>query len=134
MIIFSDGCGYQNVNITMSNALTFYYKTTGKTVVQKCLTKRHTQIEVDFVRRLIEYILKKKQVSSPAGYVTVMLEAKTSNPYYVNKVFHIFKVLKGQLYYNAKLVNYGHVLAKCQNNNGCTPYLTFIYHVLPFPS
>ena len=35
IIIFSDGCGYQNRNITMSNALTFNCKTTGKTVVQK---------------------------------------------------------------------------------------------------
>ena len=53
IIVFSDGCGYQNVNITMSNALTFYYKTTRKTVDQKCLTKGHTQIKVDFVHRLI---------------------------------------------------------------------------------
>ena len=98
IIIFSDGCGYQNVNITMSNALTFYYKTPGKTAVQKCLTKRHTQIEVDFVHRLIDRKLKKKQVYSPAGYVTVMLEARTSNPYCVKKEFYIFKVLKGQLY------------------------------------
>ena len=45
-----------------------------------------------------------------------------------------FKVLKGQLYYNAKLVNSGHVLDKCQNNNGCIPDWTFLYDVLPFPS
>ena len=33
IIIFRDGCGYQNRNKAMSNALTFYSKTTGKTVV-----------------------------------------------------------------------------------------------------
>ena len=71
IFIFSDGCGYQNRNIIMSNA-TFYCKTTGKTVVQKYLTKEHTQMEVDSVHSLIERILKKKQVYSPAGYDTTM--------------------------------------------------------------
>ena len=35
IFIVNDGCGYQNRNITMSNALMFHCKTTGKTVVQK---------------------------------------------------------------------------------------------------
>ena len=54
--------GYHNRNVTMSNALTFYCKTTGKTVVQKYLTKGHTQMEGDSVHSLTERRLKKKQV------------------------------------------------------------------------
>ena len=74
----------------MSNVLTFYCKTTGKTVVQKYLTKGHTQMEGDSVHSLTERRLKKKQVYSPAGHVTFMQEAKPSYPYCVKYLNHSF--------------------------------------------
>ena len=57
-VIYSDGCCYQNRNVTLSNALYDFSKRTGKQVIQKILEKGHTQSEVDSVHATIERKLK----------------------------------------------------------------------------
>ncbi|MGR0295554.1 hypothetical protein ACUWCL_29440, partial [Klebsiella pneumoniae] len=53
-IVYSDGCTYQNRNVIMANAMLLASKITGFHIVQKYLTKGHTQMEVDSVHATIE--------------------------------------------------------------------------------
>ena len=87
VILYSDGCPYQNRNVTLANALCHFAK---KTILQKYLFKGHTQMEVDSVHSAIERKLKKKQIYSPAGFVTVIEEARLANSYKVKYVDHKF--------------------------------------------
>lgn len=45
IIIYSDGCGYQNRNVILSNALLQFSKTQNIIIKQKFLIKGHTQME-----------------------------------------------------------------------------------------
>ena len=78
VIIYSDGCGYQNRNLKLANALTWYAKHSNKTVIQKYLHKGHTQMEVDSAHSLIERRLKRNEIYSPCGYILAMQEARPS--------------------------------------------------------
>ena len=48
--LFSDGCGYQNRNVVLSNALLEFAKHRNITVIQKILECGHTQMVVDIER------------------------------------------------------------------------------------
>lgn len=52
--LFSDGCGYQNRNTILSNALLKFEIDQNVTVTQNFLEKGHTQMEVDSVHHTIE--------------------------------------------------------------------------------
>ena len=52
IILYSDGCGYQNRNCTLSNALLHVSVKNNLVVTQKFLIKGHTQMEVDSVHTM----------------------------------------------------------------------------------
>ena len=64
-ILYSDGCGYSNRNVTLENALTKFAKEQGKTVTQKILERDHTQMEVDSVNAKIEGKLRQGSKRKP---------------------------------------------------------------------
>ncbi|KAL4714762.1 hypothetical protein ACJJTC_002621 [Scirpophaga incertulas] len=54
VIIYSDGCGYQNRNVTLSNALLNLAVKNQITITQKYLEVGHTQMELDAMHSSIE--------------------------------------------------------------------------------
>ena len=54
VVLFSDGCGYQNGNNILSNALSRLSCQCNITIEQKYLEKGHTQMECDSTHSLIE--------------------------------------------------------------------------------
>lgn len=54
VILYSDGCTYQNRNAIMANALLMVSHKTGITINQKYLEKGHTQMECDSIHSNIE--------------------------------------------------------------------------------
>lgn len=90
LIIYSDGCGYQNRNTTLSNALLNFAIDKNITIVQKYLQKGHTQMEVDSVHSVIERKLRNKKINVPADYVTVCETACQKAPYKVEYLLHNF--------------------------------------------
>ncbi|XP_022203503.2 uncharacterized protein LOC111060166 [Nilaparvata lugens] len=81
IVIFSDGCTYQNRNAIMANALLNYCIENKCTIIQKFLERGHTQMECDSVHSLIERKLKNREVYLPSNYLTVTMEARKSSPY-----------------------------------------------------
>lgn len=53
-IVYSDGCGYQNRNVVLGNALLNLEKLHNITILQKYLEKGHTQLAADSVYSQIE--------------------------------------------------------------------------------
>lgn len=91
VILFSDGCNYQNRNATLGNALLNFAKITGITVYQKYLERGHTQMEVDAMHSTIERKLKGVNINLPADYVAVCKRARKSpKPYDVTYLTHGF--------------------------------------------
>lgn len=76
IIIWSDGCSYQNRNAVLSNALLQYAVVQGKTIIQKYLEPGHTQMECDSVHSLIERKLKNREIMLPHDYVRKTQEAR----------------------------------------------------------
>lgn len=68
IIIWSDGCVYQNRNQILSNALLDYSIKENKIVEQKFLVKGHTQMEVDNIHSLIERRAKGIDIDVPFDY------------------------------------------------------------------
>ena len=54
IIVYTNGCTYQNRCTQLSNALLFYAKKLNKIVYKKYLVRGHTQMEVDSCHALIE--------------------------------------------------------------------------------
>lgn len=54
VILYSDGCGYQNRNSILSNALLHLSVAKKVVIIQKYLEKGHTQMEYDSVHSTIE--------------------------------------------------------------------------------
>lgn len=74
--IFSDGCGYQNRNHYLSNALSLFAIKHNKIIEQKFLEKGHTQMECDSAHAKIEKNLKNQPINLPIDYVTVTKGAR----------------------------------------------------------
>lgn len=83
VVIFSDGCTYQNRNVVLSNALFEFSKRHGITLTQKILEPGHTQMECDSVHAAIERKLKNREIHLPSDYQSVTKEARKNNPYEV---------------------------------------------------
>ena len=81
IIIYTDGCTYQNRCVQFSNALLYYSKSSKKCIVKKILCKGHTQMEVDGVHAQIERSIRNKTVYAPSTYVTLIENAKKTKPY-----------------------------------------------------
>ncbi|KAI2652625.1 Bifunctional protein FolD [Labeo rohita] len=90
-ILWSDGCGYQNRNAVLSNALLQFSMKKNKVVIQKYLEKGHTQMECDSVHSVIERRLRDQDVYLPAEYVNLMKKARVKpHPYEVKYIDHTF--------------------------------------------
>ncbi|XP_063219190.1 uncharacterized protein LOC134529234 [Bacillus rossius redtenbacheri] len=76
MIIYSDGCNYQNRNFILGNALLDHAIKSGQTIIQKFLERSHTQMECDSVHSTIERKLKKRPIHLPSNYVTITKQAR----------------------------------------------------------
>lgn len=91
IIIYSDGCGYQNRNVTLANSLLLLAVETNVTIVQKFLEKGHTWMEADSVHSTIERRLTDRQIYWPPEYIEVITSARSSEPYHVkNLSFEFF--------------------------------------------
>ncbi|XP_046806660.1 uncharacterized protein LOC124419864 [Lucilia cuprina] len=76
IILYSDGCGYQNRNHILANALSNFSIRHNKVIEQKYLEKGHTQMECDSAHAKIEKKLKNQSVYLPIEYVTYTKEAR----------------------------------------------------------
>lgn len=91
IILYSDGCCYQNRNCTLSNALLNYSIKQKILIEQKYLEKGHTQMECDSVHSLIERKLKSRNIELPSDYGKLTKEARTKPfPLEVVDVTHDF--------------------------------------------
>lgn len=80
VIIWSDGCCYQNRNQMLSNALLDYAVQNKKTIQQKFLVKGHTQMEVDNVHAVIENKIKNRNINLPSDYIAITEKARLTLP------------------------------------------------------
>lgn len=91
IVLYSDGCGYQNRNSTLSNALLHIAATKHVVIEQKYLEKGHTQMEADSMHAMIEKKLKNRKINVPADYINVCREARrTPKAYSVEYLHHNF--------------------------------------------
>ncbi|GFN92254.1 hypothetical protein PoB_001876000 [Plakobranchus ocellatus] len=91
-ILYSDGCGYQNRNVTMSSALLCFAIETGKTVTQEILEKGHTMIEVDTAVPIIERHIKNSPIHCSGDYKRIIEESRRIPwPYVVYLEYIFFK-------------------------------------------
>lgn len=90
IILYSDGCGYQNRNTTLSNALFNFALDKKVVIIQKYLQKGHTQMEVDSVHSVIERKIRNKKINVPADYVQICKTACSKKPYKVDYLLHDF--------------------------------------------
>lgn len=91
IIVYSDGCTYQNRNAIISNALLHFSVKTNRPVYQKFLEKGHTQMECDSVHSSIECKLKNREIHLPSDYSTICKEARSKpGPYSSKYVTHDF--------------------------------------------
>lgn len=87
IIIYSDGCTYQNRNNILANALLAYAVDKGVEIIQKFLVVGHTQMECDSVHATIETYLKGRDIYLPSDYIRFTREArKKPFPYDVVKI------------------------------------------------
>ena len=117
IIIYSDGCTYQNRCVQLSNALFFFAMKYNKKVIQQYLVRDHTQMEVDSVHALIEHSVWRKEIYTPACYIPIIKMAKKKGPFYKVKYidhtfFHDFSdvdyyssIRPGRLSGDSKVVN-----------------------------
>jgi len=102
IILYSDGCTYQNRNTTLSNALLNLSILSGVTIIQKYLLRGHTQMEVDSMHSTIERKVRNKKINIPADYVTICKTACTKEPYYVEYLtFDFFKSFSKILFFKS---------------------------------
>lgn len=82
IIIYTDGCTYQNRCAQFSNCLLFYTIMFKKQLIHKYLCKGHTQMEVDSVHSVIERICTNRNIYTPTCYINLIENAKKHNPKY----------------------------------------------------
>lgn len=81
IVIYSDGCTYQNRNTVLANALLNFSTKYNVLITQKFLEPGHTQMECDSVHSAIERKTKNKEIYLPSDYVKLTREARKKNPY-----------------------------------------------------
>ena len=91
VIIYSDGCTYQNRNRMLATALRHFSVKNQKTIEQKVLERGHTQMEVDSAHATIERRLKNVDIFSPLDYVQLIQAARVNpRPYEVQYLKYDF--------------------------------------------
>ncbi len=103
IILWSDGCTYQNRNANLSNALSAYAIEYNVVIIQKYLIPGHTQMECDSVHSKIETELKGRDIYIPHDYIRFSQNArKKPFPYVIRKMtfsdFKDYTVKKYQRY------------------------------------
>lgn len=103
LILYSDGCAYQNRSATVANALLHFSCTNKVTVEQKYLEVGHTQMEGDAMHSLIERRLKNVKINVPADYINVCKQARKSPAeYHVEYLEHTyFKNFEDHLFFKS---------------------------------
>lgn len=91
IILYTDGCSYQNRNSVMANALLNLSVTSNITIVQKYLESGHTQMEADSMHSTIEKCVRNKIINVPAEYAKYCkIARKNPRPYSVKYLDHTF--------------------------------------------
>jgi len=94
VVLWSDGCTYQNRNAMLSSAILRFIQSREKPLLceihQKYLTKGHTQMEVDSMHAAIETASKNIEVFTPQEWETIIKAARPKQPYHVTTVDHTF--------------------------------------------
>ena len=86
LIVWSNGCGYQNRHARLSNALLELARLTNVTIIQKYLISGHTQMECDSMHSCIERRIK-GPIYCLRNYVLIMqLERLNPCPYKVSEI------------------------------------------------
>lgn len=103
IILYSDGCTYQNRNVILSNALLNISIQSNITIIQKMLEKGHTQMEADSMHSTIERKIKNRTINVPADYVSICQQARLNpRPYVVKYLAHnIFKKMDALKFYSS---------------------------------
>ncbi|CAI6355942.1 unnamed protein product [Macrosiphum euphorbiae] len=103
IILYSDGCGYQNRNSVLSNALLQFAIKNNITIEQKFLIKGHTQMPCDSVHSMIEKVIKNKEIYLPSDYLKLTKTARQNpSPYESILMVHSdFKDYKDVLFYKS---------------------------------
>ena len=93
VIVYSDGCGYQNRISTMSNGLLNLAMKTQREIPQKFLVKGHTQMECDSIHSLVDRKLKNVDIRLPSDYMEICRKSHSKPfPIEVEKVgFKFFR-------------------------------------------
>ena len=96
VIIWSDGCNYQNRCKELSNALLFLAVHFKVTILRKYLEVGHTHMECDSVHSKIDSRLKSTDINVPSDYVSLIESARKKRGKYKMKVldFTFFKDYK----------------------------------------
>nr|CAH7752982.1 unnamed protein product [Callosobruchus chinensis] len=91
IILYSDGCGAQNRNSTLSNALLNFSVENNVCIIQKYLEKGHTQMECDSMHSTIERKISGRVINVPADYVNLLKTARINpRPYEVQYLDHTY--------------------------------------------
>ena len=89
IILYSDGCGYQNRNVVLSNGLLNLAERKSITIEQKYLVKGHTQMECDSTHALIEKKIKCQTLDLPSDFVDQVRKARINpKPLNVHHLYH----------------------------------------------
>ncbi|CAG4936415.1 unnamed protein product [Colias eurytheme] len=84
IILWSDGCCYQNRSVKLANALLELAVEKNISIEQKFLEVGHTQMEVDSVHSSIERKLPPhREIFLPADYINIIKSARKKDPYNV---------------------------------------------------
>lgn len=111
IILWSDGCVYQNRNVNLSNALSNYAQEKNVEIIQKYLEVGHTQMECDSVHARIENTLKGREIYIPHDYVRYTeLARKKPSPYVAEKLsFSDFKDFSAKKYQRYPTIRPGRI-------------------------
>lgn len=90
VILFSDGCGYQNRNAILSNSLSYFAQMKNINIYQYYLEKGHTQMECDSMHACIERKIQNRDIYVPGCYVQICRNAKLKDPYDVEYLDYTF--------------------------------------------
>lgn len=88
IILWSDGCTYQNRNSVLSNALLNFAMKRYVTVIQKFLEKGHTEMECDAMHACIQRKFAKKNIYLPSTYQMYCEIARQKPRPYITKYWH----------------------------------------------
>lgn len=82
IVVWSDGCGYQNRNAVVANAYSELSRQSGVLIRQKYLCVGHTQMECDSMHSKIESKIV-SDIFTPRDYILAMLGARRKPTQYI---------------------------------------------------